>query len=118
MLSGAALVIAVSDTERRQLLALGVPSSRIEIVPNPIDLSEFEPPIQRGQFRRRLRLGARRVVLFLGKLTPRKRVDVLVEAMAMLPREDVILVKRLREVETRIEHRKHGERSRTSVPQL
>ena len=92
VLSGAALVIAVSDAERRQLLSLGVSASKIEIVPNPIDLSEFEPPIQRGQFRRRLRLDARRVVLFLGKLTPRKRVDVLVEAMAMLPREDVILV--------------------------
>ena len=92
VLSGAARVIAVSDAERRQLLSLGVSASKIEIVPNPIDLSEFEPPIQRGQFRRRLRLGARRVVLFLGKLTPRKRVDVLVEAMAMLPQEDAILV--------------------------
>ena len=92
VLAGVARVIAVSDAERRQLLAIGVPEAKITIVPNPIDLSEFEAPIASGQFRRRLGLDARPLVLFLGKLTPRKCVDVLVEAVAALPREDVVLV--------------------------
>jgi glycosyltransferase involved in cell wall biosynthesis len=92
LLAGAARVIAVSAAERRQLLALGVPAPKIEVVPNPIDLSEFSAPIPRGRFRQRLGLDGRPLVLFLGKLTPRKCVDVLVEAMAALPREDAVLV--------------------------
>jgi glycosyltransferase involved in cell wall biosynthesis len=92
VLEGAARVIAVSEAERRQLLSLGVPEPKIRVVPNPLDLSEFSPPIPRGEFRRRLGLDARPLVLFLGKLTPRKGVDVLVEAMAALRREDAVLV--------------------------
>jgi glycosyltransferase involved in cell wall biosynthesis len=91
-LEGSARVIAVSDAERRRLLALGIPASKIAIVPNPIDASEFDVPIERGRFRRRLGLDTRPLVLFLGKLTSRKRVDVLVEAMAALPRDDAALV--------------------------
>ena len=39
-------------------------------------------PVARGRFRAAHRLGASPVVLFLGKLTPRKRVDVLIDAFA------------------------------------
>ena len=37
-LTGAAAVIAVSQTERRQLEALGVPPSRVRVIANPVDL--------------------------------------------------------------------------------
>jgi glycosyltransferase involved in cell wall biosynthesis len=92
VLSHASRVIAVSEAERRQLLGLGVPASKLAIVPNPIDLAEFVAPVPRGRFRSRVGLGTQPIVLFLGKLTPRKRVDVLVEAMASLRRRDVTLV--------------------------
>lgn len=92
VLERAACVLAVSEAERRQLRGLGVPASRIRLVPNPLDLSEFADPPPTGAFRRDRGLDARPVVLFLGKLTPRKRVDVLVEAMALLPRDDATLV--------------------------
>ena len=81
-LPGAQAVIAVTDAERRQLEAFGVPADRIRVVPNPVDLDEHAAPIARGRFRAAHRLGASRVVLFLGKLTPRKRVDVLIDAFA------------------------------------
>jgi phosphatidylinositol alpha-1,6-mannosyltransferase len=92
VMSGAARVVAVTQAERRQLLSLGVPASAIRVIPNPIDLSEFEPPPMRGEFRARLGLGDRPIVTFFGKLTPRKRVDVLVEAVSLLGRRDVALV--------------------------
>src|SRR5688500_15399924 len=41
LLSGAAAVLAVTEAERRQLLALGVPADRIHIIPNPIDTRPF-----------------------------------------------------------------------------
>jgi glycosyltransferase involved in cell wall biosynthesis len=85
MLHGASRIIAVSEAEHRQLGTIGVRGDRIRLVPNPIDLEEFEPPPARGAFRRRLGLDSSApLVLFLGQLTPRKRVDVLVRAFARL----------------------------------
>jgi len=83
-LAGATAVLAVSQAERAQLLALGVEPQRIRVVPNPLDLDEFEPPPARGSFRRARDLGNTPLVVFLGKITPRKRVDVLIAAMPRL----------------------------------
>jgi len=88
VLPGAASVLAVTEAERAQLTGLGVSPATIRVVPNPVDLTEFDDPPPRGRFRARLRLDARR----LGKLTPRKRVDVLLRAVAALAREDASLV--------------------------
>jgi glycosyltransferase involved in cell wall biosynthesis len=84
MLREAASVLAVSEAERRQLLALGVAPDRVEVIPNPVDLEEFTVPPRRGRFRERFGLGAAPLVVFLGRLTPRKRVDVLVRAFQRL----------------------------------
>lgn len=92
MLRRASRVLAVTNTECRQLSDLGVHPDRIALVPNPVDLDEFAYPIDRNAFRRRFGLPASPLVLFLGKLTPRKRLDVLARAMAALPRRDAHLV--------------------------
>ena len=80
-LAGAAAVVAVSQAERAQLLALGVEAARIRVVGNPLDLDEWTPPPVRGLFRRQRGLGDAPLVVFLGKITPRKRLDVVVAAM-------------------------------------
>jgi len=80
-------VIAVSQAERRQLLELGIPEERIRLIPNPVDLSEFTSPLARGAFRQRIGLGDEPVVLYLGKLTPRKRVEDLVAAFGRVLRD-------------------------------
>jgi len=92
LIEEASRVIAVTEAERRQLLSLGVSPDVIRVLGNPLDLSEFDDPPKRGEFRARAGLGAEPLVLFLGKLTPRKRVDVLLHSFAQLARPDARLV--------------------------
>lgn len=92
LMRNAARVLAVSGAEQRQLHDLGVDPATVRVVPNPIDLDEFARPIARGRFRSRFGLPAGRLVMFLGKITSRKRIDVLARAFARLPRSDTWLV--------------------------
>jgi glycosyltransferase involved in cell wall biosynthesis len=83
VLGDAARVLAVSDAERVQLRSIGITADSIRMVVNPIDLSEFQTPVPRGRFRRAMGVSGP-LVLFLGRMTTRKRVDVLVRAFAQL----------------------------------
>lgn len=91
-LADAAVVIAVSAAEERQLEAMGVEPERIARVPNPVDLTELERLPEAGGLRRRLGLGDGPLVLYLGQLSPRKRVDLAIRALATLDDGDAHLV--------------------------
>jgi len=90
--TGAARLLAVTHVEAHQLRGLGADESSIRIVPNPIDLQEFATLPERGTFRHRHALGDAPIVLFLGKLTPRKRLDVVVRAFHQIGDVDAQLV--------------------------
>ena len=91
-LERAARVLAVTEIERRELIGLGCAAERVTLLPNPVDLTEFEPPPERGAFRRRHGLEAARIVLYLGRISPRKRLDLLARAFAELAGDDLRLV--------------------------
>src|SRR4051812_23022131 len=74
VLSGAARVVAVTTVEREQLATLGVQRSRIAVVPNPVE-EAGAADADSERFRRTHGVGNSRVILFLGKLTPRKGVE-------------------------------------------
>ena len=113
----AAAVLAVSMAERRQLCALGVSDSKIHVIPNPIELDEFDHHGQGRRSRARFGSGDEPVVLFLGKLTPRKRVATLVEAVGLLRDSRARLVVAGNDMgamaETRAAVRSHGLEDRT-----
>ncbi|WP_322500937.1 glycosyltransferase [Streptomyces rochei] len=79
--------VAVSPTVADRLERWGVPAPRIEVVPNGIDLDRFRfDPVARQRTRRRLGLPPDAYVVGgVGRLTPGKRFDVLVRALARLP---------------------------------
>ena len=87
-----ARVLAVTAAERRQLTELGIEQSRIAIVPNPIDEAEFSESTSADDFRNRHAPAGGPLVLFLGKLTPRKGLDVLLQAFARLAHDDATLI--------------------------
>jgi glycosyltransferase involved in cell wall biosynthesis len=82
MAAGASAVLALSHAERRQLMALGVDGARIRLVSAPIDADEFSRPRVPQTLRRLCDLNGQPLVLFLGQLTPRKRIDVLIQAIS------------------------------------
>jgi len=88
---------AITQEVQEQLLSLGVPPSRIVMIPNGIETEQFAPPDgeTRRAVRRLLNLPeAGQVVLFVGRLQKVKRVDVLLRAWASLPkdRDDTLVV--------------------------
>ncbi|MET9909144.1 glycosyltransferase [Streptomyces sp. NPDC006476] len=86
--------VAVSPTVAERLRRWGVPAPRIEVVPNGIDLPRFRfDPDRRSQTRRRLGLPEDAYVVGgIGRLAPGKRFDVLVHALARLPRNHWLLL--------------------------
>jgi glycosyltransferase involved in cell wall biosynthesis len=91
MLEGAAMILAVSQAERQQLIELGLPATKLRVVPNPIDDSEFQDPIHPARFRELIARKSEPLVLFLGKLTPRKGVDVLLRAFERIPTGHLVI---------------------------
>jgi glycosyltransferase involved in cell wall biosynthesis len=84
--------IAVSRAEVNQFARAGISQRDVQLIFNGLDLGEFEALPESGRFRRDHGLGQGPLVLYLGKLTPRKGVDHLVEAMARLQSLDATLV--------------------------
>jgi glycosyltransferase involved in cell wall biosynthesis len=87
------MTIAVSPTVVELLARWGVPERRIRMIPNGIDAASFRfDPCSRNRVRAQLGIRAdSRVVGTVGRLTPPKHVDRLVEAVRDLP-EVVLLV--------------------------
>ncbi|MWA13373.1 glycosyltransferase [Streptomyces sp. BA2] len=86
--------VAVSPSVAERLSRWGVPRQRIHVVPNGIDVERF-------RFDPRARIAARRqlglpdeafVVGGVGRLAPGKRFDVLLHALAALPRDVRVLL--------------------------
>jgi len=87
ILQRAAGCIAVAQAELPQYIGRGVKRERIRIIPNGIDVKAFENHQSRGAFRKTWNLKADPVVLYLGKITPRKGLKPLVAASNILRRE-------------------------------
>jgi glycosyltransferase involved in cell wall biosynthesis len=87
----AAACVAVSGAEVEHYRAAGVTTERIAVIPNGVRLEEFTTLPAPGTFRRAYAAGDGPLVLFVGKITPRKGLDLLIRALARLP-ADVRLV--------------------------
>ena len=86
IVSHAARLIASSDMERSDILSLGVSEDRVDVRLNGIDVSAFEALPERGALRDRLKIERTSVViLFLGRINPKKGLERLFAALPSLP---------------------------------
>lgn len=82
-LSGAARVVATSNLEKEELLQSGIPAAKIMLRYNGIDPDVFTSLPPRGAFRTKHGIPLHHpMLLFLSRLIPRKRADVLIQAFA------------------------------------
>jgi D-inositol-3-phosphate glycosyltransferase len=81
----AALVVATCSDEVRELTALGVPASRIAVVPCGVDLYRFTPSGPRAE-----RDGRHRV-LSLGRLVERKGLETTIRALPEVPGAELVI---------------------------
>jgi len=82
---GAATIIATSSREREELIEAGFPSTQIVIRRNGIDLSDYALLPPRGGFRREVGIpDGEPVVLYFGRLSHKKGLDLLLRAFAGL----------------------------------
>ena len=63
----------------------------LAVIPSVVDLERFRPGIDAHTLRTDLGLDGKRILAFTGRLVPHKGVDVILEALTLLP-EDVVLV--------------------------
>jgi glycosyltransferase involved in cell wall biosynthesis len=75
------VVIVGQESERRQALARGIPSDRIELINNGLDLEQIGQLPEKGSFRKRYQLSKNQsIILFLARINRKKGTDMLIEA--------------------------------------
>ena len=88
MLNAASTLIALTETEAEQYGEMGVYEDKIKIVPNGIDLSEYDNLPEKGEFRKKYLIrDNEKMILYLGRLHKSKGIDLLVKAFASLSKE-------------------------------
>jgi glycosyltransferase involved in cell wall biosynthesis len=93
-LRSADMVFVDADDLRRGALALGAPPSRTETIQFGVDLQQFAPGPDPVALRARLGLKGKRVVFSPRAITPLYRQGIVVEALAQLPPDVVVLMSR------------------------
>jgi glycosyltransferase involved in cell wall biosynthesis len=88
LFTGAQVVVATSETERAELIAGGMDEATILLRRNGINLDDFETLPERGSLRARLNINAATpLIVFVGRLSFIKGLDLLVEAFAQIENE-------------------------------
>jgi phosphatidylinositol alpha-1,6-mannosyltransferase len=87
-LSRADAVVAVSRFAREAVMQLiGHESAKVALIPNGVDLARFTPRPPRAELVARYGLAGRRVLLTVGRLSERKGMDRVIEALPRLRAE-------------------------------
>jgi glycosyltransferase involved in cell wall biosynthesis len=83
ILKDASKVLALTKTEVEQYKKMGMDENKNEIIPNGIDLSEYDNLPKREEFRKKYSISDdEKIILYLGRIHKIKGIDLLVEAFS------------------------------------
>jgi glycosyltransferase involved in cell wall biosynthesis len=89
LLTDASRLIALTQTEAEQYKSMGVREEKIEIIPNGIDLSEYDNLPSSGIFRKKWNISNdQKIILFLARIHKIKGPDLLAKAFALISKND------------------------------
>ena len=84
--------IYVSNFIYRQAVPLGAVSERSSVIDRGVNLQRFRPPAETARLREQLGISTPHMILTVGRLIPRKGIDDILRALALLERRDFTLV--------------------------
>ena len=84
-------IVATATEEVRELALLGVPSSKMSVVPCGVDLERFTPAPTPNASPAIPQRGCRYRLLSVGRLVPGMGYDVIIEAMTWLPETELLI---------------------------
>jgi glycosyltransferase involved in cell wall biosynthesis len=88
LLRNASKIITSSNKEAEQFLSIGIQKDRIAIIPNGVEIKEFEKLPLKGKFKEKYKiLKEERFILYLGRLHRIKGIDLLINAFSDLSKE-------------------------------
>lgn len=94
LLNNASKLIAVSNAEIYQYRKLVKDASKIELVPNGIEIEKFLNLPGKGFLRNKFGLNGKKIILYFGRIHKRKGIDFLLKSFSLLENErnDVVLI--------------------------
>ena len=88
----ATVLVTVCASLKNDLIALGVPSKKVHVLRNGVDLKGFVP-IDRHSARQQLLLdSAEKVIASVGRLVPLKGHDLVIDALRLMPGVKLLIV--------------------------
>lgn len=88
ILKDATKVVALTKTEVKQYEIMGVSKNKIEIIPNGIDLSEYDNLPKKGKFKTKFMISKDdKIILYLGRLHESKGLNLILDAFSEVCKE-------------------------------
>jgi glycosyltransferase involved in cell wall biosynthesis len=88
-LKNASAIHFTSDMEKEEYLRAGLPLKKAIVIPNGLDVQEFQLKPEKGLFRKKFNISAdKKIILFLSRLSWKKGFDTLIPAFAKVIKKE------------------------------
>lgn len=76
-------IVALSHSDAKYISSFGTNKEKIIILPNAIDIEEFQPYISKScsDFLQKYKIDGKKIILFVGQIIPRKGIEYLIKSI-------------------------------------